>query len=40
MADILYKWRKNINAALLQLALKGIKINKGYYDVSKREVWS
>lgn len=62
---ILYEWRKNIDATLLQLALKtdglemttlngmvanafaatfdnleGIKINKGYYDVSKGEVWS
>ncbi|WP_276885583.1 hypothetical protein [Anaerococcus lactolyticus] len=62
---ILYEWRKNIDATLLQLALKtdglemttlngmvanafaatfdnleGIKINKGYYDKSKGEVWS
>lgn len=62
---ILYEWRKNIDATLLQLALKtdglemttlngmvanafaatfdnleGIKINKGFYDKSKGEVWS
>lgn len=62
---ILYEWRKNIDATLLQLVLKtdglemttlngmvanafaatfdsleGIKINKGYYDESKGEVWS
>ena len=62
---ILYEWRKNIDATLLQLALKtdglemttlngmvanafaatfdnldNIKINKGFYDKSKGEVWS
>ena len=62
---ILYEWRKNIDATLLQLALKtdglemttlngmvanafavtfndlkGIKVNRGYYDESKGEVWS